>query len=94
MSTITKGLFVYCFLKLFLKTIFENTKNTVLAFFENCSYFLNLVFSVLFVFVITKKKTVFLNTKQTCLLFLNILSSQITEHEKKNYYYDNKIVKE
>ena len=44
------------FWKLFLITIFENTVNTILLLFENCSYSLNLVFFVFFFFL--KKKTI------------------------------------
>ena len=47
-----KGLFGSCFLKLFLRAVFENTENIILMFFENCSYYLNLVF---FIFFKTKK---------------------------------------
>ena len=42
----TNGLFGSCFLKLFLRTVFENTVNTIFVFSENCSYALNLVFSL------------------------------------------------
>ena len=34
------------FEKLLLRTVFENTKNTILIFSENCSYSSNLVFYV------------------------------------------------
>ena len=44
-----------CFLKLFLKTVFENTKNTILVFFEICCCYLNLVFYMFFVFFKRKK---------------------------------------
>ena len=40
--------------------VFENTRNTILVFSKNCSYFLNLVFSVF-----SKKKT----RNQTCFMF-------------------------
>ena len=47
----TLGIFGSYFLKLLLRTIFENVKNIfmMLVVFENCSCFLNLVFSM-FVF--------------------------------------------
>ena len=47
--------------------VFENTENTILVFSENCYCYLNLVFSVFFVFFITKKKKV---TKRVFLIFL------------------------
>ena len=37
-------MFGSCFLKLFFIIVFENIDNTILVFFENYSYFLNLVF--------------------------------------------------
>ena len=33
------------FLKLFLRTVFENTKNTIFVFSKNCSCFLDLMFA-------------------------------------------------
>ena len=47
------GLFDSCFLKLLLRTVFENTVNTILVFSENYSYSLN--FSFLY-HVFRKKK--------------------------------------
>ena len=58
-----KGLFGSYFFKLCLRIVFENTKNTILMFSENCSYYLNLISSVFIVFFITKKKK---KGKQTC----------------------------
>ena len=43
-----KGLFGSCFLKLFLRTVFENTENTIFMFSENFSYYLDLLFFVFF----------------------------------------------
>ena len=60
-----KGLFGSCFLKLFFITVVEskeNTKNTLMVFFEKCSYYLNLVFFIfsrfflLFLFFHNKKQ--------------------------------------
>ena len=45
-----KGMFGSCFCKLFLRTIFENTEKTILAFSKSCFCYLNSVFSVFFVF--------------------------------------------
>ena len=39
---------VPCFRKLLLRIVFENTENTILVFFENCSSYPNLVFSMFF----------------------------------------------
>ena len=49
----------FMFLKLFLKTVFENIDNTILVFFKNYSCFLNLV--------VKKKKK--LRTKHVLFLF-------------------------
>ena len=46
-NLVLKGMFGSCFLKRFLRTVFENIEN------ENCSYYPNLVF---YVFFIKKKK--------------------------------------
>ena len=46
MNRETLGLFGSCVLTLFLRTVFENTVNTILVFSENCFGYLNLVFSV------------------------------------------------
>ena len=35
---------------------FENTKNTKIVLFENCSCYLNLVFVMVFVFFVNKNK--------------------------------------
>ena len=43
-----KGLFDSCFLKLFLRTVFENTENIIFMFSKNFSYSLDLLFSVFF----------------------------------------------
>ena len=43
-----KGLFDSYFLKLFLITVFENTKNNIFVSFENFSYSLDSLFSVFF----------------------------------------------
>ena len=48
---------------LFFNTVIENTENTILMFSENCSCYLNIVFSVFYVFE-NKKKT----RNQTCSL--------------------------
>ena len=39
-----------------LKMVFENIENTVFVFFENCSCYFNLVFSMFF-FITKKRKT-------------------------------------
>ena len=68
-------MFGFCFLKLFLRTIFENTNNTILVFFENTNniilvffkifyYFLNLMFYMFSVVFIIKK----LGTKHVLLI--------------------------
>ena len=44
-------MFGSCFLKLFLRIFFENTENVLFVFFENCSYYFDLVFSVFFIIV-------------------------------------------
>ena len=51
-----EGLFDSRFLKLLLRMVFENTKNTILVFSENFSYFEFSVFCVLYVFHHKKKK--------------------------------------
>ena len=33
-----------CFLKLFFRTVFENTKNSIFVLSKNCSCFLDLMF--------------------------------------------------
>ena len=43
-----KGLFDSYFLKLFLRTVFENTENTIFVSSENFSYSLDSLFSVFF----------------------------------------------
>ena len=50
-----KDLFGLCFLKSFLKIVFEIRDNTILVFSEDCSYFLNLIFFLLSVFLKNKK---------------------------------------
>ena len=50
-----KGPLGSCFLKLFLRTIFENTKNIISVFSENCSCSLNLMFSMFSRFFKKKK---------------------------------------
>ena len=49
------GMFGSCFLKLFLRTVFENIKNTKILLFENFSYSLNLVFLCFLCFLEKKK---------------------------------------
>ena len=50
--------FCACFLKLFLRTVFENRDNTIFVFFEIIIFSLNLVFSVFSLFsVFQNKKT-------------------------------------
>ena len=56
-----KGLFGSSFLKLFLRTVFENTKNTIFVSSENFSYSLDSLFSVFF-------KTIKKKRNQTCSL--------------------------
>ena len=34
------------FFKVFMVTIFKNIKTIILVFYENCSYYLNLAFSI------------------------------------------------
>ena len=46
-----KGMFDSYFLKLLLRTNFENTQNIILVFSEDCCCFLDLVFFVFFVFL-------------------------------------------
>ena len=52
----TKGMFVSYFWKLLLGTIFENTNNIILVLFENCFYYMSLVFSLFFILFKKKKK--------------------------------------
>ena len=59
-------MFGSCFLKLFLRTVFENTENLILVFNENCSCYLNLVFYMFYMLFKTKKK---LRTKHVLLVF-------------------------
>ena len=49
------GMFLPSFKKLILRIVFKNTDNTILVLFENCSYFLNLVFYVFSMFFRKKK---------------------------------------
>ena len=49
----------------FLKTVFENTMNIILIFFENSFYYLNLVFFMLFIGKI--------NGNQICFFFVFLL---------------------
>ena len=46
------------FFKLFLFfiSVYKNTNNIILLLSKNCSYFVNLVFSMIFIFFKTKKK--------------------------------------
>ena len=48
-----------CYWKLFLRTVFENTDNTIMMLFENCSYSLNILFYVFFMFFQKKEPNVF-----------------------------------
>ena len=41
----TRVCFGFCFLKLLLRTVFENIKNTIFVFSKNCSCFLDLMFA-------------------------------------------------
>ena len=50
-------------LLLLLRTVFENIKNTILMFFKNCFCYLNLLFSIFFVFFRKKNKKKKLGTK-------------------------------
>ena len=50
----TLGIFDSCFSKLSLRIFFENRDNTISVIFENGSYYLNLVFSVFFMFFFKK----------------------------------------
>ena len=59
-------MFGSCFLKLFLKTIFEKIENTILMLSKNNYCYLNLVFFVLSVFFNKKK----LGTKHVSLFSL------------------------
>ena len=63
-------LFGSYFLKLFLIIVFENIKNVILMFFENCFCYLNLVFSVFFLFFIIN---FFFETKLIFCIFLILL---------------------
>ena len=44
---------------MFLKIFFENTENIIFVFFENCSYYLDLVFSVFFIIVKNRELNLF-----------------------------------
>ena len=47
------SMFGFCFLKLFLRAVFENINNTIFVLFENCYSSLNFsVFCVLPVFIV------------------------------------------
>ena len=48
-------MFGSCFLKLLLIIVFDNTENNILVFSKSTPCYLNLVFSVFFVFFITTK---------------------------------------
>ena len=48
-------MFDSCFLKLFLKIVFENIENIIFVFSKNYYYYLNLVFYVLSIFFENKK---------------------------------------
>ena len=52
---------------MFFRAVFENIENTILVVSGNCSYFMNLVFSIFFVFFRRKKK---LRTKHVLFIFL------------------------
>ena len=54
-------------LKLPSRTVFENTKNTILVFFENCYCYLNFMFYVFSMFFKKKKK---LGTKLVLIVFI------------------------
>ena len=51
------GMFLPSFKKLILRIVFKNTDNTILVLFENCSYFLNLVFYVFSMFFRKKRES-------------------------------------
>ena len=63
----------FLFLKLFLRTIFETIENIILLFSKYCSCYLNLVFSVFFMFLRTKK----VGTKHVLYVFLLIFQNKI-----------------
>ena len=50
------GLFDFCFLKLFLRTVFENIEDNILTFFINYFCYLNLEFYVFLYVFLNKKK--------------------------------------
>ena len=58
-------------------TIFENTKNIILVFSKNYYHSLNLVFSMFFVFFITKKK------KESNVISVFSLLSLFSQKKKK-----------
>ena len=60
-------MFGSCFLKLFLRTLFENTENTILVLSKNLSCYLNIMFSVFFYVFQNKKK---LGTKHILHVFV------------------------
>ena len=70
-------IFGSCFLKLLLRTVFENIENIILMFFENCFCYLNLLFfSILF-----------FSEKKNCFCYLNLLFFSIlffSEKKKRN----------
>ena len=69
---LSRAYLVPFFFKLFLRTTFENTKNIILVFSENCSCSLNLVFSMFSVFFRTKE----MGTKRVLCVFLVLLIFQ------------------
>ena len=56
---------------MFLRTVFESTENTIFVLSENCSCSLNLMFSMVFVFYIKKKKK--LGIKRVLTVFLVLI---------------------
>ena len=66
-NTQAKGRFGFCFLKLYLRTLFGNIENNIFVYFGNFSYSFDLMFSIFF---LTVKKT---RTKHILHVFLIIL---------------------
>ena len=87
----TRGILRHVWL-LFFKIVLENTENTILMFFENYSYSLNLVFTVFSVFFKKKKKK-----RIKCVLFIflallvfqikKLFSKIVNKHAQRCYLY-------
>ena len=82
LSCIILDLFGFCFQKLLLRTVFENTENTILVFSNNC--YIILVFFVFTVFSEEKK-----TGNQTCFSYF-LCSSCFLEQKTvfKNCYWE------